>query len=56
MLDLTPGANESGATDTGFNCASPPTGDPLAFSIGSVSEPSSLVLGVAASLAGLGFT
>ncbi len=50
------GANEYAADDTGFNYAPLPTGSPLSFSISSVPEPSSLSLGILASLAGLGFT
>lgn len=56
LFDPTPGANEYAADDTGFNYAPLPTGGPLLFSISSVPEPSSLVLGVVASLTGLGFT
>jgi hypothetical protein len=50
------GANEYAADDTGFNYAPLPTGSPLSFSISSVPEPSSLSLGILASLTGLGFT
>jgi hypothetical protein len=43
-FDSTPGANQYAADDTGFNFAPLPTGGPLAFTIASVPEPSSLVL------------
>jgi hypothetical protein len=56
LFDPTPGANQYAADSTGFNFAPLPTGGPLAFSISSVPEPSSLVLGVVASLAGFGVT
>jgi hypothetical protein len=44
------------ADDTSFNLAPLLTGDPLSFTISAVPEPSSLVVGVVSSLAGLGFT
>jgi hypothetical protein len=56
LFDPTPGANQYAADDTNFNFAPLPTGGPLSFAISSVPEPSSVVLGAVASLAGLGFT
>jgi hypothetical protein len=53
LFDPTPGANQYAADDTGFNFAPLPTGDPLSFNI--VPEPSSLSLGLVASLVGLGY-
>jgi hypothetical protein len=56
LFDPTPGANQYAADDTGFNYAPLPNLGSLPITISSVPEPSSLVLGVVASLAGLGFT
>jgi hypothetical protein len=55
LFDPTPGANQYAADDTGFNFAPLPTGGPLAFTIASVPEPSSLSLGLVASLVGFGY-
>jgi hypothetical protein len=54
-FDPTPGANQYAADDTGFNFAPLPTGGPLLFTIASVPEPSTLTLGLVASLVGLGY-
>jgi hypothetical protein len=55
LFDPTPGANQYAADDTGFNFAPLPTGAPLVFAIASVPEPSSLSLGLVASLVGCGY-
>ncbi len=54
-FDSTPGANQYTADDTGFNFAPLPTGGPLFFTIAAVPEPSTLTLGLVASLLGLGY-